>query len=66
MDVTLHSVKELSLSIRKNSDNGGRVHMNFTDSWGNKSELWIFSHDLELLKRAFNEIESSSAFWLLR
>jgi hypothetical protein len=60
MDVTVHGVKELSLSIRENnSTDGGRVHMNITDSWGNKSEIWIFSHDLELLKRAFNEIESS-------
>ncbi len=60
MDVTLHSVKKLSLSIRENqSTDGGRVHMNITDSYGNKSEIWIFSHDLEMLKRAFNEIEPS-------
>jgi hypothetical protein len=60
MDVTVHGVKELSLSIRENnSSEGGRVHMCITDSYGNDSEIWIFSRDLELLKRAFNEIESS-------
>ena len=60
MDVTVHGVKELSLSIREsNASEGGRVHICITDSYGNNSEIWIFSRDLDLLKRAFNEIKSS-------
>jgi len=43
MDITVHGVKKLSLSIRENnSSEGGRVHMCITDSYGTTAKSGFF------------------------